>query len=175
MTRLSRRRFLVAGAAGGAMLALAGGYAWMRRRAASGSPHALDRESLAIVRAIVPAMLAGALPAAPTERASAIEDTVAGVDRAIAGLAPSAQDELGQLFTLLALGVGRRMIAGVASPWDEAPVGEIEAFLVDWRDSAWALKRTAYDALHQLIIAAWYANPRSWPAIGYPGPPVLGA
>ena len=35
------------------------------------------------------------------------------------------------------------------------------------------LQRTAYDALHQIIFAAWYGNPRSWPAIGYAGPPEL--
>ncbi len=175
MTRLSRRRFLVAGAAGAAALALAGGYAWMRRRGAAATASALDPAALAIVGAIVPAMLAGALPAVPADRARAVAETVAGVDRAIAGLAPSAQGELGQLFSLLSIGVGRRAIAGVASPWDEAPLAEVEAFLVDWRDSAWSLKRTAYDALHQLIFAAWYANPRSWPAIGYPGPPMLGA
>ena len=131
----------------------------------------IAREVFGIVRAIVPAMLAGALPSAPAERASAIDDTTAGVDRAIAGLPPAAQDELGQLFTLLSVGVGRRMIAGVASPWEEAPARDVDAFLTDWRDSSWSLKRSAYDALHQLIFAAWYANPRSWPAIGYPGPP----
>ena len=37
-----------------------------------------------------------------------------------------------------------------------------------------ALKRSAYDALHQLILAAWYGNGRSWAGIGYPGPPKLG-
>ena len=49
----------------------------------------------------------------------------------------------------------------------------MDAFLRAWQSSGWALKRTAYDALHQLVIAAWYANPRSWPTIGYPGPPSL--
>lgn len=173
MIRLSRRRFLVAGAAGGAALALAGGVAWFARRRAAADA-ALDRESLAILRAIVPALLAGALPP-PPERAGAIDDAVAGVSRAVAGLPPSAQAELGQLFSLLSVGVGRRMIAGVASPWADASPAEIDTFLTDWRDSGWSLKRSAYDALHQLVFAAWYASPRSWPAIGYPGPPVLGA
>jgi hypothetical protein len=39
--------------------------------------------------------------------------------------------------------------------------------------SGFMLLRSAYDALHQLVFAAWYGNPRSWPAIGYAGPPVL--
>jgi len=27
--------------------------------------------------------------------------------------------------------------------------------------------------LHQLVFAAWYADPRAWPATGYAGPPSL--
>ncbi len=175
MIRITRRRFLAVGAAGGAALALAGGYAWMRGRRASPEIRRLDADALAIIRAIVPAMLAGALPPASAARASAIDETVDAVRRAIAGLAPAAQDELAQLFGLLATGVGRRLLAGVASSWPDATPAEVDAFLVAWRDSGWALKRSAYDALHQLTFAAWYANPRSWGAIGYPGPPVLGA
>ncbi|CAG1009369.1 hypothetical protein BURK1_03651 [Burkholderiales bacterium] len=174
MIDLPRRRLLKAGIAGGAALAIAGGVAWFKVRPGVGdSARALDRDAGGIVRAIVPAMLAGALPAAPAERASAIDEAVAGVDRAIAGLPPASRGELAQLFSLLALGVGRRVFAGVPSPWPEATVAEVEGFLRAWQSSGWALKRSAYDALHQLVIAAWYANPRSWPAIGYPGPPTL--
>jgi hypothetical protein len=71
--------------------------------------------------------------------------------------------------------VARRAFAGVASPWHEAGVDEVAAFLDRWSASGWALKRSAYGALHQLITAAWYGNPKAWPAIGYPGPPPLGA
>lgn len=175
MIHLTRRRFLAAGAAGGVALALAGGYAWLRGRRALPEVHAFDADARAIVRAIVPAMLAGALPSAPADRASAIEESVDGVHRAVAGLALSAQAELAQLFALLSTGAGRRLFAGLAPAWKDATPAEVDAFLVAWRDSGWALKRSAYDALHQLILAAWYANPRSWGAIGYPGPPPLGA
>ena len=174
MIDLSRRRLLKAGLAGGALLAIAGGAAWFARRAMDrGSPRALDRDAAAIVRAIVPAMLAGALPGNGPPLAAAVDETVAGVDRAIAGLPPAVRAEIAQLFALLALAPGRRVFAGVASPWNEASADEVDAFLRAWQSSGWALKRTAYDALHQLVIAAWYANPRSWPAIGYPGPPSL--
>lgn len=172
MIDLSRRRLLQAGIAGAAALAVAGGVAWFRRRADE-RPRALDRDAREIVRAIVPAMLAGALPAADAERSRAIDDTVEAVDHAVAGLPPAVRGELGQLFALLALGLGRRVFAGVPSPWPEASRDEVDAFLVAWQSSAWALKRSAYDALHQLVIAAWYANPRAWPAVGYPGPPSL--
>ena len=174
MMDLSRRRLLKAGLAGGALLAIAGGVAWFARRVTdTGAPRALDADASAIVRAIVPAMLASALPPPGDARTGAIDETVAGVDRAIAGLPPAARAEIAQLFALLALAPGRRVFAGVASPWAEASASEVDTFLRAWQSSGWALKRTAYDALHQLVIAAWYANPRSWPAIGYPGPPVL--
>lgn len=119
-------------------------------------------------------MLGPALPTSnPTELRSAIAETVAGVDQAIAGLPPAAQTELGRLFALLSMAPVRRAFAGVASPWDEAPTTEVAAFLDRWRASSWALQRSAYDALHQLMMAAWYGNPRSWAAIGYGGPPRL--
>jgi hypothetical protein len=36
------------------------------------------------------------------------------------------------------------------------------------------LLQQGYQALHDLVLAAWYARPDSWPAIGYPGPPEVG-
>jgi hypothetical protein len=168
---MDRRRFLVLGAAGTATLAAAGAWTWMRgRRDADTS--AQDRA--VILAAIVPAMLDGALPAAGLERRAALRETVDNVGRAIAGLPPAARDELGRLFSLLALPVGRRVFAGVEAPWNEATADDVSRFLDAWRRSGWALKRSAYDALHQLIHAAWYGNPRAWSTIGYPGPPRLG-
>jgi hypothetical protein len=77
------------------------------------------------------------------------------------------------LFALLAFAPTRCLVAGVWSPWPEASAESIAAFLVSWRDSRFALLRSAYEALHQIVYGAWYGNPRSWPAIGYAGPPSL--
>jgi hypothetical protein len=165
---MQRRTFLALGVTGAALAAAAGWWTLVRRDAG-----AADSSRDAIVRAIVPAMLAGALPADRAARAASIDETVAGVARAIAGLPSPAQHELSQLFALLDLDVARRAFAGVAPPWHEATEAEVGAFLARWQQSGWALKRSAYDALHQLVLAAWYGNPRSWAAIGYPGPPAL--
>ena len=62
----------------------------------------------------------------------------------------------------------------MSAAWAESDVAEVGAFLDRWRTSGWALKRSAYDALHQLVLAAWYGSARAWPAIGYPGPPKIG-
>ncbi len=171
---ISRRRFIAAGILGAAALAGAGWWSWMRRAGSAPAGAALSAEARVIVVAIVPAMLGGALPEGP-ERAPAIDETVSGVDRAIAGLPPAAQGEIGQLFSLLSLSAVRRSLAGVAPDWPSASTDDVAAFLGRWRESGWALKRAAYDALHQLVMAAWYGNPRSWAAIGYAGPPDIGA
>ena len=134
---------------------------------------ALDADGEAIVTAVVPVLLAGALPPAPTEQASAIAQTVTGIDTAIAGLPPFAQGELQRLFTLLALPPVRIAFAGVSARWPDAASADVRRFLDRLRDSPWLLPRSAYDALHQLTFAAWYGNPQAWPAIGYPGPPAI--
>jgi hypothetical protein len=169
---MRRRTFLSLGVAGAATLAAAGWWASLTKR--SPNARALDDDATRVVAAIVPAMLDGALPGGGLARAAAIRETVDGVALAIASLPPAMRVELERLFMLLALPAGRRVFAGVAAPWREASPEEVARCLDAWRASAWLLKRTAYDALRQLIIAAWYGNPRSWSAIGYPGPPVLG-
>ena len=92
----------------------------------------------------------------------------------MSGLAPAAQEELAQLFSLLSLPPTRIALAGVTTPWADASPEAIAAFLDRWRTNGWTLLRSAYDALHQLVLAAWYGNPHAWPAIGYPGPPAIG-
>jgi hypothetical protein len=170
---ISRRSFLAAGLVGAAALAAA---AWLRGPHAPPSlvpRRALDADGEAIMTAIVPVLLAGALPAAGEDRRSAIAETIAGVDRAIAGLPAAARKELAQLFALLALPPTRLALAHLSTPWIEAYETDVRAFVDGLRDSRWTLLRAAYDALHQLVFAAWYGNERSWAAIGYPGPPAL--
>lgn len=167
-----RRRFLKFGVAGGLLLAAAGAVrAQPGYRAAAGDDtlqvlREADREVLA---AITPAILAGTGATGPDLAA-----VIGSVDRAVAGLPPHLQDEVRQLLALLASWPGRRWVAGVDVPWREASVAEVSAFLERWRFSRWALLQQGYHALHDLVLAAWYARPGSWPAIDYPGPPEVG-
>ena len=135
--------------------------------------HALSGEATGVMAAIVPALLDGALPDDARERRQAIDETVRAVGTAIAGLPDGTRAELSTLFTLLALAPVRIAFANVDFDWRDADVATTNAFLVRLQKSRWAVKRIAYDALHQLTFAAWYANPRTWPSIGYPGPPAL--
>ena len=134
----------------------------------------LDARRQVIVAAIVPAMLAGALP--PDADLVVVRDEViSGVDRAIAGLPPAVRGEMSDLFALLAFAPARCLVAGLWPAWDQASTADVNGFLDRWRDSRFSLLHSAYDALHQIVYAAWYGNPRAWRAIGYAGPPAIGA
>ena len=56
---------------------------------------------------------------------------------------------------------------------EESAPEEIAAFFIRWRTSSFDIQRAGYQALSQLIQAAWYGNPASWSVIGYAGPPNL--
>jgi hypothetical protein len=157
------------GALGALALAAAGG---IYRATHAPAPHrfVLDGEARAALDAIVPAILAGALPPDPAARAAAIATTTAGVHQAILGLPLATQKEVQGLFGLLALGPARRVLTGIAGGWAGASVEQVSAFLQDWRLHRFTLLRSAYQALHDLVLGAWYANPANWDAIGYPGP-----
>ena len=171
---ISRRTFIAVGIVGAFALATAG---WLK------GPHAppsglrrrtLDADAEAILGAVVPVLLDGALPEAREARQQMIAETLTSIDIAIAGLPQAAQAELSQLFALLALPPVRLGLARITAPWTSAAPADVRLCLDRFRESSWSLQRAAYDALHQLTFAAWYGNPQTWPAIGYAGPPSIG-
>ncbi|MES2150174.1 MAG: twin-arginine translocation signal domain-containing protein [Pseudomonadota bacterium] len=165
----SRRSFLKFGTLGVLLLA-AGGGAYRLLHGAPAARFALDKGARAAIDAMVPALLAGALPLEPAARQAAIGATTRGVHQAILGLPLGAQKELQDLFGMLALGPVRRLLGALPSDWPEASPEQVGAFLQGWRTHRIGMLRAAYQALHDLVIGAWYAEPTSWPAIGYPGP-----
>jgi hypothetical protein len=162
--RVSRRRFLQVGLAGSAVLA------GSRLLGAAGGATAN-----APIEALANVILDGALPAGAAERALALRETSEAFQRAVSGLSPAVRGEVDDLLGLLRWWPTRWPLTGLASPLESSSPAEIAAFLRRWRESRFDLLRAGYQALAQLIQAAWYDNPRAWPAIGYPGPPSLGA
>ena len=168
---ITRRTFLVTGVAGAAALATA---YWMQRGLSYRRDGGVDRaQSTAVLSAIAPVMLQGALPQTSDLRSAAVLATVRRVQAAMETLPLSAQRELAQLFALLEWAPTRLALTGLSQPWTEASADTIGDALATLRDSSLALKRSAYGALHQLVLGAWYASPDAWNGIGYPGPPVL--
>jgi len=172
----SRRQFLKLGLMGGTVLLVArwayGPFRLGRDEQKDDAEDysvltARDRE---VLRVIVPVVLEGALDQEGLDRSAGLAQVVHGVDAAVAALPPPVQEEVAQLFRLLEFPPARRFLAGVAAPWSEASREDVATFLERWRTHRWALLRAAERALHELITAAWYANPASWDRIGYAAP-----
>lgn len=167
---MQRRTLLGLGVAGGLTLAvLGGGAAWMSRTPAwhRGALSPAAREiSLAVARAV----LDGSLPADGDRRASALDAFLVRLSAAIAGLPPATQAQLDELLSLLATAPGRRLIAGLSQAWGTASTVEVQAALQSMRRSSLALRRQAYHALRDLTQGAYFADPTTWAAMGYPGP-----
>jgi hypothetical protein len=169
---MNRRRWIGSGVAAAAVLFATGLIYESQGDSAPSDPYrfrALDEADRGILAAILPVMLAGSL--SPNE--DALRSVIEGFDTAVAGLTPSIQGELAQVFTILRVAPLRMIATGIIRPWHLASKDDIARFLNAWRYSNIASLRSAYDALHQTAYCAWYANPQSWPQTGYPGPPKL--
>lgn len=163
---MRRRTLLKVGLAGGAILVVAGGAVLIRRRRAPDA--AADPGTRIVLRSVMPALLAEALPADPAARARALEGALRRSLATIAALPPATRAELGKLFSLLASAPGR-WLAGI-DDWESASVGEVDAFLQRWRTHSFDLFQAGYHALHDLVLGPYYADASTWDAIGYPGP-----
>lgn len=165
---MQRRTLLKLGMASAAVLALAGGAAALLQPG-------LERGSLSsagrgVFAAVAQAVLDKSLPAEPSARQMALNGLLHRIDVLAQSLPPHAQSELSQLLSLLASAPGRRTLAGLAQPWAEATVADIQQVLQNMRLSSLALRQQAYAALHDITAGAYFSDPSSWSLLGYPGP-----
>jgi hypothetical protein len=124
----------------------------------------LDDAAHRVLAAVVPVLLQGAI------EQSQVPLAIARIDDAIRSLPLNAQSEVQELFALLSLTPARRFLAGLSVSWEQAGADEVHAFLQRWRFSRFALLQSAYLALRDLALGAWYADESTWSGIGYPGP-----
>jgi len=87
-------------------------------------------------------------------------------DAFLAGLNPHTQDDL---HLLLKVFDGMPLLAGKWSPilaQDRVGAGE---FLAGWERGRLPFMRQGFNGLKRLLVATYFADPRSWDAIGYEG------
>ncbi|KQW87313.1 hypothetical protein ASC94_28385 [Massilia sp. Root418] len=166
---LNRRTFLKTGVLGALALAAGGALYRSVQGAAQPQRYVLEGEARAVLAAIIPAIVGPMLPQEGAARAAAVARTTHGVQQAVSSLPLHTQKEVQDLFGLLALAPARRLLAGVPAWCDTTPAQAAE-FLQGWRMHRLQMLQTAYHALHDLVLGAWYADPASWAAMGYPGP-----
>ena len=56
-------------------------------------------------------------------------------------------------------------------PFSQLSPEQQDRVLAGWKDSKVAFRRTLYRGLSYLIMSVYWANPATWPRIGYGGPP----
>lgn len=169
---LSRRGVLKIGLIGSAFLATAGVTASLSGCSAStpSSGFAVLRDSdMPFLRALIPVMLAGAVPA--ERMADAVEGTIKSLDYSLHRLSPEMLKLTVQLFDVLALPVTRGPLTGVWGSWENASAADVKHFLERWQNSSLSLLKMGHSSLLQLVLMAWYGRPESWGHCGYPGPP----
>jgi hypothetical protein len=115
-------------------------------------------------------LLDGIIPPEGTQRAAAIADLLTRIDGLIANLPSHAQAELSQLLALLASAPGRRAFAGLTSPWADATTQQVQDALQAMRVSRVSLRQQGYQALHDIVGAAYFSGESTWALLGYPGP-----
>ena len=176
----SRRRLLQCGLAGSALLIASG---WLPRdigqAQAAGASGGEDGSEFAtfnaqhrrILGAVAPVILSQALPTPGPERAAAVSEVLRGCDAYFSRMSLPVQAEGHQALDLLDIALARLLLGGMWAGWEQAPPRVIAGFLDDLRTSRVGLKRSLYQFLHDMCLVGWYGNPRSWAAIGYPGPP----
>ncbi len=173
--RSSRREFLQVGLAGATGLALV---RYCQIAVASGNEAKaapavrwLSQQQVELFGALWPAILADAVTLDAEARTVAGQEIIESINRTLAGLMPAVQQEVQDLLGLLTFGLTKRFLAGISGEWRDASDTDVNAFLERWRNSRFQTLQQAYQALVRLTIACWYANPRAWEAIAYPGPP----
>jgi hypothetical protein len=164
---MQRRTLLKLGLGASALLAVVGGGLAMLKPGLAGGR--LSAPAKAVFGALARAILHGSLPADAAERHAAIDEHLQRLESALAAFPAGTQAELSQLLALLSSAAGRVALAGLHSDWPEASVGDLQQALQNMRNSGLAMRQQIYHALRDLTNAAYYADPKVWPMLGYPG------
>ena len=129
---------------------------------------------LVVLRALMPVVLDGALPA-DESRAVVVNESIQLLDSLLAASSRAGQQQVNQLFDLLTFPPTRYTVVGLDKDWAEASPADISAFLASWSQSRFGLLRVGYTALTQMIAMNWYMQPRAWSTINnYIPPRVVG-
>lgn len=166
-----KRRWLLVGGVSALVLAAAGG--WVAQSPPIWSQGRFAVAVQPLLKVLAKAMLDGVLPTREPELSVALEDWLQRLEVAVGALPLHAQAELSQLLTVLATAPGRRVLAGMATPWEQASVAEVQAALHGMRHSRLAVRQQAYLALHDLTGVAYFSDASTWSVLAYPGPTPL--
>lgn len=172
----SRRSFLKISLMAAAAFAAAGTAYYGLRPTTGPGKYTLDDPAKLVLGAIIPIFLQGvqiAQSTALTAQASAanmVPLSMTRIQDAISTLPLQSQQDVRDLFKLLAAAPARRWLVGVDDDWPQAKPEQVKLFVQAWRGHRSPTLQTAYAALHDLVFGSWYGDESTWAGIGYPGP-----
>ena len=172
VSAFSRRRLLRGSLVSGALLALGGvGLAmWPTKR--GGAPAEPLRVLSEDEHAILAAFAARVCPQPGPDVPGANTIGVAlAADRLLDRSDPEVGSGLKSALALFESGLAGALFFEHARPFTQLAPEDQDAVLYAWRDSRVAVRRTVFRALSALCTSLYYGDPRTWPGIGYPGPP----
>ena len=168
-----RRRFLQAGLAGAILLGGAWWLTWRRGEEVqvAGGPFAVLTP---LEGSILLAAARRVLPPPPFPSPDAVR-VAERVDAFLGMSHPGVQRDAKRLLALFDSAIVGLALDGSPVRFRAASPERQDARLRAWSESRLAVRRTGFRGLRRLICSAYYSSPATWSAIGYPGPPELGA
>jgi hypothetical protein len=106
------------------------------------------------------------LPGSPGAPSASELEVARQADRLLGGADPVRQEQLHQV---LALFEDVPIVAGKWQPFTRQDVAGAQEYLRAWQTSRIALLRQGFNGLKRLAAGIYFADPRSWEAIGYEG------
>jgi len=164
---MDRRQFILSGIALGAAASLGSGLAicgWQQSLAADSSNRDL------VLSALLPALLYGALPQDATLASTELNRSKTAIADFLPFLPLRQQQELNQLFNLLAKHITRLGLTGHFSSLAELTINQRLQLLNHWRDSYLSVLQQAYHGLRELLYGAYYGQSEHWQALAYTAP-----
>jgi hypothetical protein len=89
------------------------------------------------------------------------------IDQYLSLLHPGDQADFKSALALLENAFAGLLLDGRPKPFTVASVEERQATLEGWRSSVIPLRRTAFRAIHKVVVATYYAQPQVYPQMGY--------
>jgi hypothetical protein len=171
---LGRRRFIQVGLFGVFSLAGAGWLALRRKDDLKGvgGPFAVLAPAEA---AILLAVARRTLPPGPRFPAPERVGLAERVDAFLAMSHAGVQKDVKRVLALFDSALFGLLLDGSPVRFRSASPARQDARLSAWSTSRFAVRRTGFRALRRLVASAYYSSPAIWSAVGYPGPPALGA
>lgn len=168
----SRRTFLKKGLLGGFVLSIGGaGFLLTRSTRQVALPDqllaVLDPTEYSVLQAVAGRLIPQRAGFPTVQQVGA----ALNADRILLLADPCARKEVKQLLKLFENALAGFLFGGRLRPFTQLAPEEQDAVLGEWQNSRLQIRRTGFQALRTLAMAAYFGSPLTWAASGYPGPP----